>query len=319
MAISRVSLVRGPALCTYKGGKFYTKEDFEIKIAKETLQINTSAHGKVDERAIEISLEASITPEGRWSTALINSIWAPFANMVRGASLLTATDVPFVASASDGQVHTIVAACVTKLPDIKLSAKETLVGSMTVKGYRSVGLGWTDASSLYTIGSGGSLTDSTFTPQSIIVQPYTGVWGSVAGFGAIDTEEGWTISFNLTTKEIEVNSQGKIDVAFDKIEVMAKCIPIGPTAAQLLTAADIQGALARGHSLQNDGSGGVVPDLVITGLDGTSVVTLKAANLKHSGYAFGATKLRDGEIGFVSTRPFTAGVQQPIFALAAAA
>ena len=337
---SRTSLVRGPALCSYRGGKAFSKEDFEIKTNLETLEIDTSAHGKVDERAINAHVEASFTPEGRWSNALINAIWSDFANMVKGTSLVgytathagsvatitamnSATDSPFVASAADGEVHTIVAASVNKLPEIFLSAKKTLIGSLGLRGYRSNAKGWQDAGSLYTIGAGGSIVDATFTPEGIVVQPYTAVWGGVAGFTSFDTEDGWTIRFNLTTKEIEVDSQGKIDVTFDKLEVMASCVPVGPSSAQILAACNIQGlsgshGMTRGYSLQNDGSGGVVPDLVITGADASTVVTVHAANIKTSGYAFGAVKLRAGEVGWVATRPFTAGAQQPLFALAAA-
>jgi hypothetical protein len=337
---SRTSLVRGPALCSYRGGKAFSKEDFEIKTNLETLEIDTSAHGKVDERAINAHVEASFTPEGRWSNALINAIWSDFANMVKGTSLVgytathagsvstitamnSATDNPFVASAADGEVHTIVAASVNKLPEIFLSAKKTLIGSLGLRGYRSNAKGWQDAGSLYTIGAGGSIVDATFTPEGIVVQPYTAVWGGVAGFTSFDTEDGWTIRFNLTTKEIEVDSQGKIDVAFDKLEVMASCVPVGPTSAQILTACNIQGlsgahGMTRGYSLQNDGSGGVVPDLVISGQDAATIVTIGAANIKTSGFAFGAVKLRAGEVGWVATRKFTAGAQQPLFALAAA-
>jgi hypothetical protein len=332
--------VRGPALNSYRGGKFFSKEDFEIKTNLETLEIDTLAHGKVDERAINAHVEASFTPEGRWSNALINSIWSDFANMVKGTSLVgytathagsvstitamnSATDNPFVASAADGEVHTIVAASVSKLPEIFLSAKKTLIGSLGLRGYRSNAKGWQDAGSLYTIGAGGSIVDATFTPEGIIVQPYTAVWGAVAGFTSFDTEDGWTIRFNLTTKEIEVDSQGKIDVTFDKLEVMASCIPVGPTSAQILAATNIQGlsglhGMTRGYSLQNDGGGAIVPDLVISGQDASTIVTIGAANIKTSGFAFGAVKLRAGEVGWVATRKFTAGAQQPLFALAAA-
>ena len=50
----------------------------------------------------------------------------------------------------------------------------------------------------------------------------------------------------------------------------------------------------------------------------TTIVTIGAANIKTSGFAFGAVKLRAGEVGWVATRKFTAGAQQPLFALAAA-
>lgn len=321
MAISRVSLVRGPSKNTFNGGTFFSKDDFEIKVTKETFNVEDSAHGKVDERAIEIFEEASITPDGRWTNAILNSCINPFANMLPGVSLLTSTDKPFVASGSDGEIHQMNAACVTKIPEIHLSAKKTLFGPMTIKGYRTLAADWTTATSLHTLtGTGGSLTDSTFSPQGVIIQPYTAAWGAVTGFTSFDTQDGWTISFNLRAEEIEVDSSGKIDIAFRTLEAMAKCTPVGAgiTSANVLAASKIQGGAARGYSLQSDGAGGVTPDLVITGADGTTVVTLAAAQIKTYGYQFGATKLRAGEIGFVATRKFTAGAQAALFTLAAA-
>lgn len=335
--INRTSLVRGPALCTYLSPndgtttvKINVKEDFEIKDIVETMEIGTSAAAHVDERAIEAYSEATITPTGIWTTALLNAIYTPFANYKRGFSLLnslnaTPADLPFIANAVDGEIHTIGSAAITKVPDLFLSAKKTMIGSMTVKGFRKKGTGWNDATSLRAIAAtGGTGADSTFSPASIIVQPYSATWGSVSGFSGFDTQDGWTIQFAIKTNEIETDSQGKIDIAFDSISVMAKCVPIGPTSSQILAAMKFQGLTlpnGRGQSLQSDGAGGTTPDLVISGVNdaGATAITLTAAQLKTSTDAFSPFKLRAGEIGFVATRKFSAGLPQALFSMAAAA
>jgi hypothetical protein len=145
----------------------------------------------------------------------------------------------------------------------------------------------------------------------------------VPGFAAFDTQEGWTISFAIKTQEIETDAAGKIDIAFDEISIMAKCIPIGPTSTQILNAMKFQGLTlprGRGQSLQNDGAGGVTPDLVISGVNdaGATAITIGAAQLKTSTDQFGPFKLRTGEVGFVATRKFTAGVPQALFSMTAA-
>ena len=328
--IARTSLVRGPAVCQYTSPadqttqvSFSVKEDFEIKDSLETLIINTSAAAHADERAIEALSEASIVPAGIWKNAVIAAIYTPFATYRRGASLLTATDLPFIANAVDGEIHTIVAAAITKIPDLYLSAKKTMIGSMSFSGYRAKGKGWNDASSLRTVASGGTGVDANFTPAGIIVQPYSATWGAVAGFTSFDTQDGWTIRFNLKAEPISVDSAGRIDIAFDEISVMASCMPVGPTSANILAAQKFQGLSlpdGRGASLQNDGSGGVTPDLVISGVNdaGATSVTVGAAQLKTSGYKFGAHTLRVGEVGWVATRKFTAGVPQALFSMTAA-
>lgn len=322
--------MRGPALCTWNGGKFFSKEDFGIKLDLDTVKINTSASMEQDERVININPEASLTPEGRFTNALCTALWNPFATYVRGASLLTSSNLPFVASAADGEIHTMVAGAMTKLPDIYLSAKKTMLGSMTIKGYRGLAAGWGTAGSMYTVvGTGGSVVDSTYSPQGIIVQPYTGAWGSITGFTNIDTEDGWTIQFNLKTKDWEVDTVGKVDVTFESLEVMAKCTPVGPTSAQIANATTYQSTVlstvgtVRGYSLANPtittaGSGGAfAPNLVITGADGATIIQLNQANIKTEGFQFGNTKLRAGEIGWVATRPFSSGVPGALFSLTA--
>lgn len=334
-AIDRTTLVRGPAICSYKSPndssttvKFSVKDDFEIKDNLETMLINTSAVAHVDERAVDVQCECSFVPAGIWTTAILNAIYAPFASYARGKSLLNgngvAGDLPFVANSVDGEVNTMVASAITKIPDLYLSAKKTMIGSMTMSGYRAKAKGWNDADSLRTVAAtGGTGVDSTFTPAGIIVQPYLGVWGAVSGFASIDTVDGWTISFNLKADKITVDSQGAIDIAFDEISVMAKCQPVGPTSLNILAALKMQGLTlpaGRGMSLQSDGSGGVTPDLVISGINdaGATSITIGAAQLKGAGYRFGAQILRAGEVGFVATRKFASGVPSALFSMTAA-
>ena len=306
---------------------FSVKDDFEIKDSIETMIINTSAAAHADERAIEALSEATIVPAGIWKNSVIAAIYTPFATYHRGASLLTATDLPFIANAVDGEIHTLVCAALTKIPDLYLSAKKMMIGSMSFSGYRAKGKGWNDANSLRTIASGGTGVDANFTPAGIIVQPYLATWGAVAGFTTFDTQDGWTIRFNLKAEPISVDSNGRLDIAFDEISVMASCVPVGPTSTNILAAQKFQGLTlpeGRGASLSNDGSGGITPALVISGVNDAGLTSVTIGNntggaqLKTSGYKFGAHTLRVGEVGWVATRQFTAGVPQALFSMTAA-
>lgn len=320
MPVSRTSLVTGPAKITWNSATLYSKDDFDIVLEKDTIPVMTSAHGKVDERATETKAECSFTPEGRWNDALIAAIFTPFANMAVGTSIITGTDRPMVAVSAD-QTHTIVAAGITKLPDIILSATKTLLGPITFTGVRKLAGDWETADSLYTIGSGASIADATFNPLDIKMQPYLATWGAVSGFEDFETEDGWTISFNLQTEEKKTDSGGILDIRFKSIEIMAKCVPIGPTAAQILANLRMQGTgNPRGHSLAEVSPGGAAsPALTITGDDGTDYCVIANAALKSGGYKFGSTVLRNGEIGFVGARTFSSGAQQALFTLDAPA
>ena len=337
---SRVSLQRGQAVVKtvspYDAStaiQFSLKADASVKDIIETLTINTSAAAKVDERAIEAYSEMTLEPAGIWTTAVLNCLYKPFANYKRGASLLNgypasmypftgAVDLPWVANGIDGEAQTLVAGAITKLPDLFLSAKKTMIGSMTVRGFRSKGKGWSDATSLRNIGAvaGTDNIDASLTLAKLPTQPYSATWGAVPGFVGFDTQDGWIISFQIGTQEIEVDSTGKLDIAFDSITVMAKCAPVGPTSANILAAQAIQGAgVVRGYSMAEQQSPPTInSDLMITGQDGATIITLKQPALKTSGYEFGAFKLRAGEVGFIVTRPMIAGAPGELFTMTAA-
>lgn len=321
--ISRTSLVTGPSLNSWNGAKFFSKSDFNVKLDQQTQRIETSAHGKVDERVINVDAEVTITPEGRWNAAIVSALWpyagsGLYADPVIGFSAGGASDVPLV-MVSTAETHTLVSAVLTKMPSIFLSTTKTMVGAATWRGIRANNSVWSSSTSLYTIDTGGapySLGDTTFAPSLIKEQPFVGVWGGTTGFGAIQTQDGWTIDFNLSLEPLSVDAFGIIDYRYKELEVMAKCVPIGPTGQNVLDALKIEGShAARGRSLNDDGTGSVSPNLVITGDDSVNYVTISAAALKTGGYRFGATVLRDDEIGFVATRTFSGGLQQPLFTL----
>ena len=80
---------------------------------------------------------------------------------------------------------------------------------------------------------------------------------------------------------------------------------------KLQAALDRLNTAVRGASLQAGSA-----DLAITGADGTTIITLKSAQMVGAGYRFGLSVLRNGEVGWVATRPFVAGVPQALFSIA---
>ena len=234
----------------------------------------------------------------------------------------SSVDVPLVVNgANNGEIHTLPCAAVTKLPDIILSATKSMIGSMTMTGIRGLaGTSWTvgnsgsDGPLMSIAGTGGSITpiSGTFSPSDIITQPYVGTLSSVTGYTAFDTETGWTISFDLQTERREVDALGTLDIKFKSIALMARCIPIGPSAANILATAKVQGSGAqRGRSFATTAT-----QLQITGANGINYLTIPATAVKTAGYRFGAISLRNDEVGFVAARTFSAGVQQPLYTVA---
>lgn len=329
--MNRTNLITGPVMATYNPGSsvnLFSKEDVTVNNVIETFKIGDTAHGEQDERFSNVTPEVNLTPEGRWSAALIAALW-PYANAIPGQSVVgglgapNTTDIPLVMNSGDGEIHTMPSAFVYKMPTIVLSAIKTLIGQAGFRGVMASGSSWATANSRYQItATGGSIVDSTYDPATIKTQAYTGAWTGITGFSSpsFDTESGFTIDFNVSLTAIGTDSLGIIDYRFKSIEVMAKCVPIGPTSTQLLTNMGFQGTnAARGRSLRYQaGTASTLNGaLTITGADGINYVVLPVAGLRQAGFRFGSTVLRNGEVGFYSARTFTAGVQQPLFTLAA--
>jgi hypothetical protein len=309
MAIPRTSLVVGPAKVTQNGGTFFTLGNIEPRLDIETLEIVNDMHGKVDERVIEVPVDVGFVPEGAWMGANIAALW-PYGNPTFGASVFGAVDKPMVIHGNDGAIHTIHASALTKMPSLFLSATKTMIGEARFRGVRKDNTEWTAADSLYSITSG-AYAHPAFSPANIKVQRYTAAVAGLAGFTSFDTEDGWTIDFETTLTYITTDGGGAVDAKIGNVSVMAKCKPIGPTSQQIVDALKYQGAGAsRGRSIAG------AADLVITGEDTTTIITINKPGLKQAGFRFGSTVLRQGEIGFVATRSFAAGVPGALFTLA---
>jgi hypothetical protein len=70
--MSNIALrLAGPAVITYKGATFASKEDISLNLANETFDVNVDAYGKVDERSDRKVASVSFTPIGDWANLSI--------------------------------------------------------------------------------------------------------------------------------------------------------------------------------------------------------------------------------------------------------
>ena len=302
MAIDRSTVITGPAVVTYGGQTFHTKGDIDVGVNRETFEVVTGVHGKIDERNADFEAEISFDPAGEWEAL---NVLFPHGTSDFGASIFGSSDSPLVIKSVDGKTYTFHAAAVTQIPQIRASAVETLIGQVTFGAIRKNNTAWSAADSFLTIASA-TFSDTTMDPSNIITQPYSAAWGS-SPWDSFETEDGFTIDFDLSLDDIRTDSDGIIDKRFGGLAVNARCVPLGVTDAQILTAMRMQGSgAARGGSLNTNSN-----DLVVSGTGVT--ITVKNAQMKTAGYRYGATVIRNGEVAFVATRGFTAGVADPLF------
>ena len=307
MSATRSSIIRGPAVVIFGGSTFYSRDDIELDLSIGTFPIETSMFGKVDERVSSRATRVRFTPAGEWEA--LSVLW-PYGSANIGDSVFGASDVPLVIHTRDGKTFTLAAAAVTSMPDIVLSAQQTLIGAVEFTGIGADGGEWTDADSLIAQASS-AFSDTGFSSSAIKTQPYSAAWGASAPWDAFQSMDGFRVSFDLGLNPVETDSDGLVDMTIANLGVTCRCRPQGITEAQLISALKLQGTgNARGRSL-NSGSN----SLVITGT-GVSV-TLTGAAIRAGGMQFGAQTPRVGEVEFLATRTFSTGVAQPLYALSA--
>lgn len=304
MSVTRSTLIGGPAKIVRGAVTLFSEDDFRIEPKPAMQDVNSSVHGRVDATQDDVVYEVSFTPVGVW--AYIAALFPYIGNgtagteSVRGYRVMTDADVPLVITGKEGGIYTLKAAAVTKMPDILLGPTKSLFGPVTFQGVVGNGLEPEAADSFMSIGSG-AYSDATFDPTAIKRQRYAAAWSGVTGFTAFQAQDFWTVQSELQLQPVKVQGYTR-DLKIDSIKFMAKCIPVGPTSAQIETALKAQGTGgAEGRRLSASAA-----DLVITG-SGVSV-TLKNCNLKTAGHVFGGVPLRNGELGWETTIAFSAGV-----------
>jgi len=260
----------------------------------------TSMYGEVDETKTDLVIRVPLRLWGAWEN-LTDLFPSAVLTPVAGASLFGANDVTLTVWARNGDKIVYTNAAVTKVANLYLGVDSDLFAADVEFTCICGGTNNPeDANAYYTI-SNASLTESAFAKTTFKRVRWTAAWGALAGFTSFVGQNGFQIGWEMEAKQIAVDGYGTRDVALGNFKGQCKCIPVGPTLAQLEAQAAAQG-VALGALLS-----GISADLTITGNGGGSV-TLKTAAIKEHGYAFGLEPLRIGEVTFETTRGFAAGV-----------
>ncbi len=208
---------------------------------------------------------------------------------------------------ANGQLITLFNAAVTKMPDINATATATLLGDVEFEAFIVDGSALSDPASLYSIQSSPYQGDTTFDPSNILTQPISVSWGSTAPWDSFYTKSGVQVNFALALQNIDIDGYGVLSKRISDLSVTAKMMPIGVESSDLLTALQLQGTgAAIGRSM---GQNGHNLNLSATGF----YARLYQAGLQGGPELFSRSKDRIGEISFIATRSFTAGVPNPLF------
>ena len=311
MAVTRASIIRGPGKVTWNGVNFWSKDDIQPKPMGTYNGIECSAYDISDETLDDARVEVDLSPFGLWQNlAVLYPAW--LLNPVKGMRLFGDTDLPLtVWGTQDSQLLAVANNQLMTPPPLALGPTADLYGAAKFVGLvpNGVDLG-ASATPIYSVQAGQADPGGNFAMTNYSRQRWGASWGTISGFAAFQAEEKWDISFEVSWKPV-LCQKLTVDYALEKVRVMAKCKPVGPTAIQIAAAMHLNDK-AQGSRLADTSAN--CPDLVLTA--GAKSVTVKSAALKTGGYRFGALVLRNDEVGFMATSAPTAGVMNALFAIA---
>lgn len=306
MGMTRQSLSRGPGTVKIGTTTFYDKDNISAELLLEQFDIPVSAFGKVDTRKKDQSAKITFKPCGEVTSALLALLF-PYTTPNIGASLFGVADTPAEVHSKAGTKLTFHCAAITAMPELILSATETLLGQVEITALIKNGVDPESANSLYTIAAA-EWAAQAMASSNIKTVPYSASWNGLT----FKSKAGFTVAPTIETTAEYVDGLGTIDMTLTGAAVTAKCRPIGLSEADIAEAMALQGpGNAIGTSLRTGA------DLTITGAGGLTVI-LRDTALVTGPFLWGTTELRAGEIGFIANRTETTGAYGELFSVAMA-
>ncbi len=303
---SRSLLTRGSGYVSWNSCKFFTRSDIVIRHPPGWEKIGTSNYGRVDEVKKDMVIKIPLTLWGAWENLSV-LFKAAYLTPIPGTSVFgTGSDLPLVILARNGDQITYTNAQLTRLANLYIGADQDLFAA-EVEFTALIGAGFNpeDSGSYFAIATGQSYSDATaaFAKTNFQRLRASAAWGSFTGFGSILAQKGFNVSWQLDLKPVMADGYGTVDMTIgeDTLIGEVKCIPMGPTLAQVKTELNVEAA----HGTLASAVSG---DFVITAAaSGGPLVTLKNAFMVDTGVVFGIEPLRQGETTWRTISGFSAG------------
>jgi hypothetical protein len=311
-AFNAANHIAGPAIVTFgpAAGRVivYTAGDITVQMSRETWDVVTAMHGKIDTRAKGLPIaEVSFEPAG--SSTQLASLLAYGPTHV-GKSIFPATDETLVIQTLAGVKWTFGRAAVIKPAQVRLGADTTLYGQMSFLclGKNNVDPEATDA---FLKIESSAFADITFEESALITPGYTAALGSRSSpYNAMEAVGAFTVDLNADITRDSVARYGVVGARLNGLYITARFQPAGLTEAQLATllGLDGTGCVLPGQSLSKAGE-----NLVISGTGLT--FTVHKVGIQSQAAAFGNGP-RIGELVFTAQRTWTTGVGDALYTIA---
>lgn len=307
MTIDRTLILRERAQLTYDGETFFSGGNTPIVVTPVfgRASIQTTSHGKIEERITDRVYRVSLTPSGQWAHR--DALYGPL-EVAQGGSLIGATDKPLVFHTISGTKFTFNCAAITKMPTLTLAAGQPMFGPMEFMCVLEKSGDPSSLADYYSTASVSYPGDDDFDPAAHLTLAVNAVWGDTTPWSSFLAETGWVIEPVMqATPEPGGDGIGTVDYKLANLTVTAKAVPVGITKAAWL---------AKLHEATALGARRTGTDLVLSASG--IYVKLNAAILTDGDAGYGDRKLV-GQCTWEATRTWTTGVVNPLLTLLAAA
>jgi hypothetical protein len=274
-----------------------------VNLVTKHNDISVDGLGRVRKAATDRYLEITCKPNEFEGYA---ALMTPYAAMDAGTSIFGATDTALIFYGRDGKSRTFHSAAVTGF-GIVGKAGSTLLNTLTFTALLANNKSPGDAGAYFTEATLTYPGDTNYSRSAAITPALSCAWGA-APFDAFHVQDGLDIAFALALEPDLVDGLGTVDMKFQDCIVNASGIPVGMTATELYTAADMNTVM---------GAAATENDLILSGTG--FHFTAYGAMLTDPKVAFSASKRVPGQVVWTTNRSQTAGANNPCFRLAAAA
>jgi hypothetical protein len=310
------TIIVSPAIVTWNGYSYYFKKGIKADFKRETFKVDSDLAGTLDERAKSQMTVVHGQPVGALSSTSLAACF-PYTVAQIGGSIFGSTDLPLVivtkfgGTNNAGQTITYPRAAVTKFPQLRLKATDTLLGDMEFSCLGDPTVQPNTSGAWETIASA-TFADPTFDEAQIITDIYTAAYGS-SPYNVIGSMAGFEIDLAMAVNQITADDFGIVDMTLKELTATAKFAPSNLTQAQVATLLNYQGSgyIFPGQSLSKNNT-----DLVIIGSGNgahTLTATIKNAGPKQATFMYDAAKHRFDAIEFTSKRTWTSGAANALW------
>jgi hypothetical protein len=295
MGVTLTTLLRGPAAATFNGHTFFAQDGILVTPALELEAVESDANGVLDATVIQTPVTIRFTP-----SAPIGDLLALYPSLqgAPGELLFGAADMPLVLTAANGVRLTFAAVAITQMPDLLLTTRGAIAGTVTFLAVGARALGIDAANRVVTIDTATMPVAPSGTPQ--LADDFTVTWGA-APWVSLRSKDGVRVRFALTTKPVLSDANALLDLTVEKLAVEVRFTPEtpgGPAEADVFAGLLWQGAGSAPGRLAS----AAAETLDVAG-DGI-FVRLPEAELTAAELAFDAKRPRVGELVFTAGRAF---------------